>query len=141
MKLMEINSNKNDDAYLQACTIWCTSIYNLLMLSQLESSLSSFVEVRQTSSLLRVSWKVCPTVLEPNGLLFYTKGCPDQWSGHAPSKIKSNKSSSNYFMRESECMYVRIPCSCFLKGLYKVDDTITVVLTMHSDPSCNDDCP
>ena len=26
MKLMEINSGKNDDADLQACTIWCTCI-------------------------------------------------------------------------------------------------------------------
>lgn len=34
----------------------------------------------------------------------------------------------------------RIPYSCFFECLYKVDDTVTVVLIMHSNPLCNDDC-
>ncbi|KAL6311320.1 hypothetical protein AAG906_025538 [Vitis piasezkii] len=47
-------------------------------------------------------------VLESDGLLHCTKGCPDRWFGHAPPKIK-------------------------------VDDTVTIVLTIHSSLSYNDD--
>lgn len=35
----------------------------------------------------------------------------------------------------------RVACLCFLRGLYRTDDTITVVLTMQSSISCNNDCP
>ena len=38
-------------------------------------------------------------------------------------------------------VFACVPCSYFLKGLYKVDDIVTIVLTMHSNLSCNDDCP
>ena len=38
-------------------------------------------------------------------------------------------------------MRVRIPRSCFLEGLYRADDTVTIVLTMHSSLSSNDDYP
>ena len=58
-----------------------------------------------------------------------------------PSKLKSDKINSNYFMREIEHMRVRIPRSCFLEGLYRADDTVTIVLTMHSSLSSNDDYP
>ena len=34
-----------------------------------------------------------------------------------------------------------VPCSCFLESLYRADDTTTIVLTVHSDPFCNDNCP
>ena len=35
----------------------------------------------------------------------------------------------------------RVLCSCLLRDLYRVDSTATVVLTMHSNLSCNDDYP
>ena len=41
--------------------------------------------------------------------------------------------------RVSICAH--IPYSCFLEDLYKVDNTATIVLTMHSNPFCNDDYP
>lgn len=34
-----------------------------------------------------------------------------------------------------------VPYSYFLEDLYRVDDIVTIVLTMHFDPFCNDDCP
>ena len=42
---------------------------------------------------------------------------------------------------ERVSIYALVPCSCFLEGLYRVDDTATVVLTMHSNLFYNDDCP
>ena len=41
--------------------------------------------------------------------------------------------------RVSVC--ARVPCSCFLRGLYRANDTVIVVLTMHFDSFYNDDCP
>ena len=41
--------------------------------------------------------------------------------------------------RLSICAHV--PCSCFLEGLYRAKDTTIIVLIVHSDPPCNDDCP
>ena len=37
---------------------------------------------------------------------------------------------------EKVSICVRVPYSCFLEDLYKVDNTVTVVLTMHSNPFC-----
>lgn len=37
-------------------------------------------------------------------------------------------------------VHVFVPCSCFLSSLYRADDTATVVLTMHSNISCDNDC-
>ena len=115
------------------------SLSIMLKLSQLELGPSSLTEVRRTSSLLRTSWRVCSVVLELNGLLSYIKGCLNGWSEHTPLKLKSNKSNSNYFVGKNRHICVCVPCSCFLKGLYRVVDT--VVLTMHSYSFCNDDCP
>ena len=36
---------------------------------------------------------------------------------------------------------VHIPCSCFLRGLYRADGIATIVLTMQSNLPCNDDYP
>ena len=77
-------------------------IYSMLRSSQLVSGLSSFAEVKRTSLLLCASRRICPAVLESNGLLSYTKGYPNGWSGHVPLKLKSYKSNFNYFVGESE---------------------------------------
>ena len=74
----------------------------MLMLSQPE-----FAEVRRSSFLLHASWKVHLAVVEPDGLLCCTKGCLDRWSEHALPKLKSNNSSSNYSMGESEHLCAR----------------------------------
>ena len=34
-----------------------------------------------------------------------------------------------------------VTCLCFLRGLYRVDDTIIIAMIMQSSLSCNDDCP
>ena len=112
-----MNSNKPIQNHLQSC--WCRF--------QLESGLFSFTKVKRTSSLVCASWGVRPASLELDKLLSYTKECPDGWSKHAPLKLKSNEDNSNYFCgREWEC----VPCSCFLRGLYRVDGTVIVFLVM-----------
>ena len=46
----------------------------------------------------QANWiQICPASLESNRLLPCTEGCSDEWSGHAPSKLKSNEDSSKYF--------------------------------------------
>ena len=115
------------------------SLSIMLKLSQLELGPSSLTEVRRTSSLFRTTWRVRSVVLELDELLSYTKRCLNGWSGYVPLKLKSNKSSSNYFEGKNRHMCARVPCSCFLEGLYRVVDI--VVLTMHSSSFCNDDCP
>ena len=115
------------------------SLSIMLKLSQLELGPSSLTEVRRTSSLLRTSWRVRSVVLELDELLSYTKRCLNGWSGYVLLKLKSNKSSSNYFEEKIRHLCARVPCSCFLEGLYRAVDTI--VLTMHSYSFCNNDCP
>ena len=34
-----------------------------------------------------------------------------------------------------------LPCLCLLRGLYRAYDTVTIVLTIHSSLSCDDDYP
>ena len=130
---------------------WCRS--------QLELGSSNFTGVRWTASFLqlvnladtklcdntqfsvRASWEVRPVVLESDRLLPCTKGCPDRWFEHVPPKLKSVKDSSNLFLWQKMSLCACLPCSCFLRGLYRVDDTVPIVLTIHSSLSCNDDCP
>ena len=78
-----------------------------LILSQLESGLSSFTIVRRTHSLLRAFWRVRLAVLELDGLFSCTKGCSNGWSRHGPPKVKLDKNNSNYFVGKSECMCAR----------------------------------
>ena len=109
----------------------------MLVLSQLESGPSSFTRVRRTSSLVCASWGIRLASLESNELFPYTERCLDGWSGHTPPKFKSNEDSSNYFCgREWTCVL----CSHFLRGLYRVDDTIIITMIMHYSFSYNDDC-
>ena len=103
------------------------------MLSQLESGLSSLIEVKQPFSLLCASRRIRLAMLKLDGLLSCTKGCPNSWSGHTILKLKSGKNNSSCLVEESECACVRVPCLCFLEGLYRVDETSTVVLTRHFD--------
>ena len=68
---------------------------------------SSFIEVKQTSSLLRALWGAHPTILEPDELLSYTKRCLNRWSRYTPPKFKWDKSNSNYFVEESKHICAR----------------------------------
>ena len=76
--------------------------------------------------------------LESDELLPYTKGCPNRWSRHDPSKLKSesNKDGSNYF----EWLCIRVLFSCFLRDFYRADDTIVIALMVHSCIFWDDDC-
>ena len=103
------------------------------MLSQLESGLFSLTEGRRHSSIFRVSRRIRLAMLKLDGLLSCTKGCPNSWSGHTILKLKSGKNNSSCLVEESECACARVPCLCFLEGLYRVDETSTVVLTRHFD--------
>ena len=100
----------------------------LLMSSQLDSSLFSFIRVRRTSSLIHTCWGVRPTLLESDGLLSYTERCLDGWSKHTPLNLKSNEDNFNYFMGENERVYL-IRASW---GIY--------IELITSSLSCNDDC-
>ena len=101
--------------------------------------LSSFTSHRQCQCWCNANWIwVRLASLELDKLLSCTKGCPDRWFGHASSKLKSesNKNESNYF----EWLCTRVPFSCFSRGFYRVNDTIVIVLIMHSYFSYDDDC-
>ena len=112
-----MNSNKPIQNNLQSC--WCRS--------QLESGLSSFTEVKRTSSLVCASRGVYPASLESDRLLPCIEGYLYWWSKHVLPKLKSNEDNSNYFCgREWEC----VPCLCFLRGLYRVDGSVIVFLVM-----------
>ena len=65
--------------------------------------------------------------MDPHRLSSCTKGCSDWWSRHVPSKFKSNNINSLSYLWERVSSCVSIPCLCFLEGLYRVDDTTTVV--------------
>ena len=104
----------------------------MLMLSQLKSGSSNFAEVSRTCSLLCTSWRIRLAAPEPDGHISCTKGCPDKWSRHVLPKLKSDKNSSSYLW-EKVSFLTWVPCSCFLEGLYRADDTTIVVLTRHSD--------
>ena len=71
--------------------------------------------------------------MELGGLLSYTKGCLDRWSGNAPPKLKSYKNNSSCLVRESQCVYIFVPHLCFLEGFYNADESATTVLTWHFD--------
>lgn len=73
----------------------------LLVLSQLESGSSSYMKVRQPSSLLYASKRVYQAIIKLDELFSCTKGYPDGWSGHAIPKLKSGKDSSSYLMGKS----------------------------------------
>ena len=85
----------------------------LLMLSQLESGLSSLTRVRRPSSFFYAYWRIRLVTMKLGGLLSYTKWCPDEWSRHTLPKLKSSKNSSICFVGENEHMYAPAPRLCF----------------------------
>ena len=82
----------------------------MLMLSHLKLDPFSLIEVRKSYSLLCVSQRIHLAMMKLDGLISCIKGCPDRWSWHAPSKLKSGKNSLSCLVGESECVCMRIPC-------------------------------
>lgn len=83
----------------------------MLILSQLESDSSNFMEVKQPSSLPCASQRIYPTIVKLDELLSYTKRCPDVWSRHVSLKLKSDKDNSNYLVTKKVSVYM---CACTL---------------------------
>ena len=79
----------------------------MLILCQLESDPSNFMEIRQPSFFSCASQRIRLAVVKLGELLSYVKGYPDGWFRHT--------------------------CLCFLEGLYSVDENVNVVLSRHFD--------
>ena len=114
----------------------------MLILSQLESDPSNFMEIRQLSFLSCASHRIRPAVVKLGELLSYIKGCTDGWSGHTSPKLKSSKDNSNYLVREKVNVHMCVYFVCASLRVYIMLMKMSMqcylgTLTFF----CNDDCP
>ena len=92
------------------------------------------MEAGRPSSLSCAHKRIRPTMMRLIELLSCTKGCPDGWFGYIHLKLKLDKNSSNYLVREKIGLCMRMYLACaFWKGFYRAEESFTIVLIEHFD--------
>ena len=102
----------------------------LLSLSQQDWGPSRFAEARWTCPLLCAFWRIILATLKLGDLLSYIKGCSNGRSKHVLRNLRQIKVAL-IILWERMSICVPVPGLCFLEGLYRTDDIVTIVSTKH----------